>query len=176
VRSYEWDLGDGTRASGRTVSHVYGRPSEFGVRLVVTDSGGQTATATTRIAAVQSPPAVSAEAPRPIALGDVHFAFDSAELSADGRSALDEAAQQIRKHPERPVRAVGHTDASGPEDYNQTLSERRARAVVDYLSRIDGLSEQRFEAIGKGESEPAAPNDTRESRSENRRVDLDIPE
>ena len=65
----------------------------------------------------------------------------------------------------------GHTDATGADNYNQTLSERRANAVMDYLAD-KGVDASRLSAKGLGESSPIAPNDTRDGRALNRRVEL----
>jgi len=63
----------------------------------------------------------------------------------------------------------GHTDSVGPDAYNQSLSDRRAKAVFDYLSSR-GVDPARLKSIGKGESEPIGDNKTAEGRQENRRV------
>ncbi len=69
------------------------------------------------------------------------------------------------------VTIVGHTDSSGAESYNQQLSERRARAVLDELTRL-GVPYQRLSATGRGEYEPRADNTTPAGRSQNRRVEI----
>ncbi len=66
---------------------------------------------------------------------------------------------------------VGHTDSTGPEAFNQTLSERRAATVVTYLESR-GIAAGRLKASGAGESQPIADNGTREGRALNRRVVL----
>ena len=68
---------------------------------------------------------------------------------------------------------VGHTDATGSDAYNQGLSERRARAAADYISR-QGVAATRLRSLGRGETEPISTNDTAEGRSENRRVEIAI--
>jgi OOP family OmpA-OmpF porin len=99
-----------------------------------------------------------------------HFAFDSAELKPTMTGVLDDIANRVKASPgfER-VDVIGHTDSTGPEAYNQGLSERRAQAVADYLSdmgvEIDTVS-------GMGESMPAADNATRDGRAMNRRVEV----
>ena len=65
----------------------------------------------------------------------------------------------------------GYTDGIGGEAYNQKLSERRAGSVVDYFVK-GGLDKSRFTAKGYGEAQPVAPNDTKEGRAKNRRVEL----
>jgi outer membrane protein OmpA-like peptidoglycan-associated protein len=84
---------------------------------------------------------------------------------------LDELIAVLRNLPQ--VRGVieGHTDSVGPEAYNQQLSERRARAVMDYLHNA-GIGDNQFTAVGFGESRPIASNDTDEGRAANRRVVL----
>jgi OOP family OmpA-OmpF porin len=101
----------------------------------------------------------------------LQFAFDSAQLDASARAALDAAVDLIKANAAVKLDVVGHTDSSGPEAYNQKLSERRAQAAVDYLvSR--GVDRDQLRAVGRGEAEPVASNDSRDGRSRNRRVDL----
>ena len=64
----------------------------------------------------------------------------------------------------------GHTDSTGPEEYNQGLSERRANAIAAYLTDNKGVSANRLKTVGYGESRPVADNATREGRQRNRRV------
>ena len=99
------------------------------------------------------------------------FAFDSAALSAESKSALDAAVAVINSQAGVQMDVVGHTDSSGPEAYNQKLSERRAQAAVDYLVS-QGVDASRLRAVGRGEAEPAASNDSRDGRARNRRVEL----
>ena len=101
----------------------------------------------------------------------LNFAFDSAELDASARAALDSAVAVIRDHREVQLDVVGHTDSSGPEEYNQRLSERRAQAAVDYLVS-KGVDRSQLRAVGRGEASPVASNDTRDGRARNRRVEL----
>ena len=68
---------------------------------------------------------------------------------------------------------AGHTDSVGSDAYNQTLSERRANSVADYLSG-HGMTRTRMVTIGAGEGHPVASNDTEEGRAENRRVEITI--
>ena len=71
------------------------------------------------------------------------------------------------------VEVAGHTDSTDPEAYNQGLSERRARAVLLYLSS-HGVKPGQLQAVGFGESEPVADNSTREGRTQNRRGELNV--
>ncbi|ENP0852033.1 OmpA family protein, partial [Vibrio parahaemolyticus] len=84
---------------------------------------------------------------------------------------LESLAKQLTQYPEDKVQIVGHTDSSGPEAYNQRLSEHRAQAVADYLKRM-GIAESRLMVMGQGESHPVASNDTAEGRAQNRRVEV----
>lgn len=101
----------------------------------------------------------------------LNFAFDSTELDAASRAALDEAVPVLRANARLRLDVVGHTDSTGPESYNQGLSERRAQAAIDYLvSR--GVDGSQLNAVGRGESQPVASNDTRDGRAQNRRVEF----
>jgi OOP family OmpA-OmpF porin len=71
------------------------------------------------------------------------------------------------------VEVAGHTSSTGPAEYNQVLSERRAQSVADYLIST-GLNADRFTVRGYGESEPVADNGTAQGRALNRRVELRI--
>ncbi len=116
--------------------------------------------------------------PDVIVLEDLHFDFDSAVIKEIDKEKLKAARDFIRAelpegcHRTETVEVIGHTDSTGPEEYNQQLSLRRAQAVVDYLKSIG--AEANFVAIGKGESEPVADNSTKEGRAKNRRVVIDI--
>lgn len=101
----------------------------------------------------------------------VEFAFDSAELTAAGRATLDEVADELSRLQFMVGSVTGYTDSVGDAGYNQRLSERRAQSVADYLEG-KGISAARLEAIGMGEANPVADNDTAEGRALNRRVVL----
>ncbi len=104
----------------------------------------------------------------------VLFGFDMDELSGDGKAVIDERIAAYGGRVERTAETVvvGHTDSTGPEDYNQGLSERRAQAVADYLKNNTKIQDPDIEVIGMGESEPVASNDTRDGRTLNRRVNI----
>lgn len=116
--------------------------------------------------------------PDVIVLKDLHFDFDSTAIKDIDKDKLMAARDFIRAEvPEgcyrtETVAVIGHTDSTGPEEYNMQLSLRRAQAVIDYLKSID--VQANLEAIGKGESEPVADNSTKEGRAQNRRVVIDI--
>ena len=104
-------------------------------------------------------------------LQGVHFEFDKHSITAEGKAILDSGVQILDRNPHVRVEIVGHTDSTGSDDYNQKLSERRADSVRAYLES-QGISSSRISAEGRGESQPASSNDTREGRAQNRRVEL----
>lgn len=106
-----------------------------------------------------------------ITLKGVNFEFDSDRLTPESTAILDQAVSVLKQRPNAAVEVQGHTDARGTDAYNLKLSERRARAVQDYLVR-GGVQAGVLSARGYGEAEPVASNDTEEGRAQNRRVDL----
>lgn len=105
--------------------------------------------------------------------GSILFDFDSADLRPDAERALNDVAQVIKAYQKRPVRVEGHTDSIASDDYNLTLSERRAKSVADWLA-AHGIERNRLAAKGYGESKPVAENDTAAGRQKNRRVEVVI--
>jgi OOP family OmpA-OmpF porin len=103
------------------------------------------------------------------------FEVGSAELSTQGRKALEQLRDTLYLYPVATATIVGHTDSLGSESFNQSLSEQRAQAVADYLIE-GGIEEDRLTVKGMGESQPIASNDTAEGRAKNRRVEVEIPE
>ncbi len=119
----------------------------------------------------------AAPAPAPveekIVLRGVNFDFDKADIRPDAAVILDEAASILNSSPGRSVSVGGHTDSVGADAYNQSLSERRAASVKDYLAG-KGVDPARLSTAGFGESNPIASNDTADGRSLNRRVELNL--
>jgi len=112
--------------------------------------------------------------PLTIDLRGVNFDFDKATLRPDAVATLNEAVEILKKYPQLRVEVAGHTDATGPENYNQGLSERRAKAVYDYLGQ-NGIDASRMVGpVGYGELRPIDTNDTREGRARNRRTELNV--
>jgi peptidoglycan-associated lipoprotein len=107
----------------------------------------------------------------------VTFPFNASELSDDAKVVIDETlAPFVAENRGVFFEIEGHTDASGPEDYNQKLGEQRALAVRDYLYSKHKVALSRLEAISFGESQPLADNDTKEGRAQNRRVVIKVLE
>ncbi len=122
-------------------------------------------------AAPEPPQAERARPKRRIVLRGVNFDFDSAAIRDEAAVVLTTAVEVLEESPDAQIEVAGHTDSTGPEAYNQGLSERRARAVVDYLER-KGIKASRLRVAGHGESQPVADNGTRDGRAQNRRVEL----
>jgi outer membrane protein OmpA-like peptidoglycan-associated protein len=101
------------------------------------------------------------------------FDVDSDVLRDAARKNLSTLAQSLEKYPNTDLMIVGHTDATGPDAYNMTLSERRAAAAQSYLA-TQGVTRSRLRSAGRGESEPVASNDTEANRQKNRRVEVAI--
>jgi outer membrane protein OmpA-like peptidoglycan-associated protein len=101
------------------------------------------------------------------------FAFDSADLSDDGKRAIEEYRTKLRPEFSDAYAGIviGHTDSTGDENYNVDLSKRRAQAVNDYLVST-GAPADKLRVVGRGEAEPIASNDTPEGQAQNRRVEI----
>jgi outer membrane protein OmpA-like peptidoglycan-associated protein len=108
-----------------------------------------------------------------IVLNNVFFAFDSYDLLPSSKSELNRMVEVMKENSQIEVVIIGHTDSTGPAEYNQMLSEKRAQSVVNYLTN-EGIDKTRLEYLGKGEGEPAYPNDTKENRAKNRRVNFKV--
>ena len=104
---------------------------------------------------------------------DAFFDFDKSVLKPEGKAKLDDLAGKVGGINLEVVIAVGHTDATGPDGYNQALSNRRAESVKAYLVS-KGIESNRVYTEGKGEAQPIADNSTREGRAKNRRVEVEV--
>lgn len=101
------------------------------------------------------------------------YDFDSPAIRPAAGANLRTLAANLARYPDTELLIVGHTDASGSDAYNQTLSERRANAALDYLVS-QGVVRSRMQASGRGEWEPMATNETEAGRQANRRIELAI--
>ena len=119
-------------------------------------------------------PAPAPQAQR-IVLRGVQFDVDKADIRMEAAVILDEAANQLSQVAGARVSVDGHTDSSGGDAYNQTLSERRAASVREYLVN-KGVDASRLSSNGYGEAQPVADNATAEGRQLNRRVELKVQE
>ncbi len=101
----------------------------------------------------------------------IQFETGQATLDLDSIGLLDQLTETALRCPTATIEIVGHTDSDGDASFNQTLSERRAQAVVDFLLKA-GLPANRFRPIGYGSAQPIATNDTDEGKAKNRRIDF----
>ena len=101
------------------------------------------------------------------------YATNSSTLSEASKSALRNFSTSLKANVDTNLKIVGFTDNTGKVDYNQTLSEKRAKSVYDYLM-YQGISTDRMFYEGRGVHDPVATNDTPEGRSLNRRVEIVI--
>ncbi|MDO9594924.1 MAG: OmpA family protein [Lutibacter sp.] len=104
----------------------------------------------------------------------VQFATNMFNITSSSEVMLTKLANILKEYPDTNVLVVGHTDSSGPADYNMTLSEKRAYAVTNYFVQSKGLSSSRFTTTWFGEDQPIADNSTVEGRAKNRRVNVAI--
>ncbi|HMQ59118.1 MAG TPA: OmpA family protein [Flavilitoribacter sp.] len=101
------------------------------------------------------------------------FGVDSYQLNQNTRSNLNQLSDILAKYEDTDILIEGHTDNTGTEDHNQTLSENRAKSVSGYLIQR-GVVFNRFTTVGYGENQPVADNATAAGRQENRRVEVAI--
>ena len=106
-------------------------------------------------------------------LGKARIRFESgkADISADSTGLLDRLIETALRCPSAEIEIAGHTDGDGDGAVNQTLSEKRAQAVADYLVKA-GLPASRFTPVGYGASQPIAGNETDDGKAQNRRIDF----
>jgi outer membrane protein OmpA-like peptidoglycan-associated protein len=122
----------------------------------------------------QAAPAIEKPAPKAdslIVLSEVLFEVNSFKLKPELLPELDTLISFMKKDPSTKIEISGHTDATGKESHNLTLSENRADAVAEYI--VDnGIGTSRVSFNGYGSSRPIAPNTTDEGRRKNRRVEI----
>lgn len=130
----------------------------------------------TPFTAARAPSPAPAPAPAPVDVPDVvvHFAFDKSDLTLEAKSQLDCAMEMAVDGRAMAFALEGHTDWSGPERYNEKLGFARAQAVKSYLIEQHRIPEGKISVTSRGESVPAASNDTREGRAMNRRVVVQV--
>lgn len=108
-----------------------------------------------------------------ITLNNVFFDFNKAILKEDSYPELNRVVELLNKKPTMTIEIAGHTDNTGPDEYNLLLSEFRARAVADYL-KSKGIAKDRIVAVFYGETKPVDTNDTPAGRKKNRRVEFKV--
>jgi OOP family OmpA-OmpF porin len=91
-----------------------------------------------------------------LAFEDIHFEFDKSTLTPEAKTILKRNILVLKENPKAKVRIAGYTSAAGTEEYNQALSERRAKSVQDYLISEGVITKSRLVTVGHGENDPAA--------------------
>lgn len=109
---------------------------------------------------------------RTVSETSVHFGFDKDNLTKDAKAALDQLANAVPNTKGYIITVEGGTDSTGPADYNYSLSQRRADAVIQYLASQHNVPAYKIYLIGLGKDKPVDSNKTREGRAKNRRVDI----
>ncbi len=102
----------------------------------------------------------------------IHFDTDKATIKQKSESTLETVATFLQQEPDLTLGVIGHTDATGPVEYNMALSQERAKAVVDFLITEHEVDEDRLTPHGVGPLAPVASNEEEEGRAQNRRVEL----
>jgi outer membrane protein OmpA-like peptidoglycan-associated protein len=108
-----------------------------------------------------------------LTLPGILFALDKATLQPQGELALAKLSGVLLALPRTAAVVNGYTDSTGKPDYNQALSLKRATSVTDFLAK-QGVQASRMKAVGMGDQNPVAANDTAQGRAQNRRVEVDI--
>ena len=105
--------------------------------------------------------------------GNITFASNSADISSSLYPTLNSLVLVFKEFNKNGVNIVGHTDSTGSQELNQSLSQRRAQSVANYLT-ANGVPGQRISAYGAGPSQPIASNATDAGRAQNRRVEINL--
>jgi OOP family OmpA-OmpF porin len=108
-----------------------------------------------------------------LAIGKIRFLSGQANIDNDSRGLMDRLVEIALRCPTASLEISGHTDTDGDEDANMRLSERRAQAVLEYMLRA-GLPGDRLVAVGHGQEQPVASNDTAEGKAQNRRIEFTV--
>ena len=104
---------------------------------------------------------------------DASFDVGKSTLSSDAQVTFGKVSTVLKEYDKTIVYVIGNTDADGSDEYNQKLSEERAKSVSSFLTS-KGVNVERVRLEGRGESDPVAPNDTAANKRKNRRVDIVI--
>jgi OOP family OmpA-OmpF porin len=115
----------------------------------------------------------AATRPQAVRLDEVNFEFNSAILTPSASDTLRRVAEALRGEPSLRAEIAGHTDSSGADAYNLSLSQQRADSVLQFLVG-QGIDRNRVVARGYGETQPEADNSTAEGQRRNRRVEFEV--
>ena len=108
-----------------------------------------------------------------VVLNNLFFEVDKYDLAPKSQTELDKLARFLTENPTIKVEISGHTDDTGTPSYNNTLSLKRAQAVVEYLTG-HGITRTRLVQVGHGSTKPLKPNDSDANRQVNRRIEFRI--
>ncbi len=111
-----------------------------------------------------------------VRLNNLFFDVNEYKLKEASFPELNRVVETLKKQPEMKMEIGGYTDNVGKPEYNQQLSERRAKAIMEYLVKDGGIDPSRLTAKGYGETNPIASNDNTNGRAQNRRVEFKIME
>jgi len=169
---FRWTTAGGSIADPSMPATTWRAPTEPGpVTLTVTVADGKGGTATDTVTIDVRERAVATSGTT--SFEDVQFVFDRYSLDSTARATLDAAAAVLQKDPTIQLEIEGHTCNLGSAAYNLALGARRAAAVREYLI-MRGISPQRITTVSYGERRPKFDNDTKASRSKNRRAVLTV--
>jgi outer membrane protein OmpA-like peptidoglycan-associated protein len=101
----------------------------------------------------------------------VYFDYDKFEIRDEDKAFLNRIVYIVNSHTDLRIRVTGNTDADGSDTYNDGLSEKRAKSIIDYLTQ-KGIKRDRIEIEFKGEKNPVSDNNSAEGKQQNRRVDF----
>ncbi|GBF51624.1 OmpA family protein [Leptospira ryugenii] len=107
-------------------------------------------------------------------LDSILFDFNESKLKEEAEEAVKKIASILKKYPDREIRVSGHTDNIGKKEYNERLSEERAKSVLKELVQKHGMDESKISFKGYADTQPIVSNDSEENRAKNRRVDITI--
>ena len=163
--SYRWSAGSGSFADPTAPNTAWTAPDDEGavpITVAVTDGRGGEASDTVTVEVVRP-------AAREFVFEDVHFDFDRYSLRPSAVRVLDEAIAALEETPTLQIEIEGHTCNIGTAEYNLALGDRRAQAVLDYLTSR-GIGTGRLRTVSYGEERPAHDNSREETRRLNRRA------
>lgn len=125
----------------------------------------------------EKPKRVVVEENRIVINEKIQFDFNKATIRAESDDLMNEIIKVIKENPHiKKIAIEGHTSSEGSDKYNLKLSDKRAKAVMEYLVSKGGLPKEMFSAKGFGESKPIADESTEEGKEKNRRVEFNITE
>ncbi len=102
---------------------------------------------------------------------NIQFESNSAKLTQESLATIKEIAKILKQYPSAKIKIAGYTDSSGSDEHNLKLSQERVKSVKNELVRL-GIDANRLKAVGYGEANPIAPNDTKANKAKNRRVEF----